>query len=131
MKAYIAGRVKEANLTFPQIRSLLHELGYEITFDWALEKVIKQPYKENQQEAIKLAESSRQGALDCDVFILIWDESLYGALIELGIALGKSSLEKMKSIYIFGKKDRICVFEILPEFKTVQNLTELKSELEK
>ena len=66
------------------------ELGHELTFDWTLEKNLK-PYHENREDSAVAAQKMRQGCLDADIFILVWDDSLYGALVELGMALGAST----------------------------------------
>ncbi len=122
MKVYIASRVRDANTVVKTLREKLSGLGYEISFDWALGRKIPEPYTEYKDEAMKLAENAKQGALDADIFILIWDENLYGALIELGIFLAGSTKKKPKPVYILGKKDRVCVFEMLPEFKCVETI---------
>lgn len=124
MKIYIAGRFKQATLLVHDIKQQLPELGHELTFDWMLEKSLK-PYHENREDSAVMAQKMRQGCVDADIFILVWDDSLYGALIELGMALGASSGIKQKKIYIVGEKQRISIFEMMPEFTVCQDIPEL------
>lgn len=124
-KAYIASRVAHKDTVVKEIRDQLSGIGYEISFDWALERKIPEPYIENLHETLNLANNAKRGAMDADVFILVWDERLYGALIELGMFLATSTTKKPKQVFILGEKERICVFELMPEFVVVKNVREI------
>lgn len=130
MKIYIAARIKTGSLQVKELAESLTSLGHKITYDWTKE-VIPKPFSEHKDIAAPFALKMKDGATDCDIFILIWDESLLGALIELGMALGTSSKDKPKIIYILGKKERESIFETLPEFRIIENPQDVIDEIKR
>jgi hypothetical protein len=128
MKFYIAGRTKLVS-SINQLTTELHRLGHQTVFDWTAEKSYK-PYTENKEEAAKFSQKLRGRISSADVFILFWDDSLYGALVELGIFLGSSQGKQPKKIYIVGKNERECVFETMPEFVVLNNTKELLAKID-
>lgn len=120
MKYYVAGRVKKGPGEIRAIIDDLRQQGHEVTFDWTEEPSYK-PYSQNENEARLAADRMLEGVRQCDVFILLWDDSLYGALIELGAALAYSRSYKRKQVYILGDKQRESIFETLTNVTVVQN----------
>lgn len=121
---YIASRKRDQALV-QTIRDKMANLGYRFSFDWTLEKDLN-PYAKNQEEAELAALKMKRGAAECDIFILVWDDNLYGALIEFGIALGANTSETPKQMYIMAEdKQRVCIFEMLPEIEVVSSVDEL------
>jgi hypothetical protein len=127
MKFYIASRTKAAPIT-RKLAQQLTQAGHSCSFDWVKEMIILD-YENNRVKANELSQTIRQRITEADVFILLWDEALYGALIELGIFLGSSSKASPKKIYIVGKKDRVCMFEMMPEFTIVATTAQLVTDI--
>jgi hypothetical protein len=132
MKAYVAGRVHE-QASAQEVGRLLAEFGLEISFDWTTAEV-RRPYEQYRDEAAAAALKMIEGARSCQFFVLLWDESLYGAHWEAGAALGASLSGYAGSpqrIYIVGKKRRVSIFEMIPVVRTVESLDGLRDALEK
>jgi hypothetical protein len=130
MTFYVAGRTAQGDSLVRQVINTLQAAGHQITFDWTTHPDFK-PYHEHKQASIEAALHMKSGAMTAEAFILVWDDSLYGALIELGMALAASSPQQPKQIFILGPKERVVIFEMLPEFKVVENIDQLLTYLTK
>ena len=127
IKFYIAGRTKDSK----QIKELaikLEELGYRNSFNWTVEPSYK-PYSHNYRLASLFAQKTLRHIKDADYLVLIWDSTLYGALIEFGFFLAQNSATKR--LYILGSKRRICIFEILPRIEATKTEKELLTKIAK
>ena len=110
---YVAGRIKESG----SVQWLVGELenrGHEVTLDWTSRPSYK-PYEKTNEDARRTAEQMITACQDCDFFVLLWDDNLYGALVEFGVALGNSLGKPDKKIYILGPKTRKSIFETLSQ----------------
>lgn len=87
-KVYVAGRAKHRREDVAAIQKKLRSLGYEIAYDWpAGDGIIKKPYRENREANLKAQSDMLKAAARTDIFILLDDEGLRGAYIELGAFL--------------------------------------------
>lgn len=130
MKAYVAARFSQ----YERARALMDAMtaaGYEITFDWTRTEEFGADghprFAAKQESGIpptRLAEHARNdidGAADADVIVVIADDTLCGALIELGATLAAGG-----SAVIIGPPWRWTVFwhhpavTLLPDEETAR-----------
>jgi hypothetical protein len=106
LKIYVAARAKYSAGIVADIQSVLKANGHSITYDWAANSsLIKKPYRypKNRKWNLKAQASMLKSAAEADVFILLDDEGLRGAYIELGAFL-KDCLDHpgRRRVYIVG-----------------------------
>lgn len=126
-KIYVSGRVRDMDQA-SSINGLLKEQGHTVTYDWT-EAFTTKPFLDHLEANRIAAENMRKGAMEANVFILIWDPNLLGALQELGMFLATSTPENPKMAYIVGNKDRESLFDTLPEVKLRKHFAEVLDEL--
>jgi hypothetical protein len=123
MKAYVAMpfRFKEEAARWYQE---LEAIGYEITYKWATSEGNKTDDELSHEMAQHFAIKDYEGVIDADLFIIFpKDESVCGALIELGIAIAQRW--KHREIYIVDPYR----YSIFWEFGKVVTEQELRKEL--
>lgn len=108
------------------MQRVLVKLGHSMTLDWTTEPSY-QPYESNKQEAADFARQTITAVKSADFFVLFWDESLYGALIELGAFLASNTTAG--KVFIVGGKNRVCLFETLPNIVVVSDENEILNHL--
>ncbi len=121
MKFYLAGRQSFIN-RIGGLRDTLEQNGHTTTLDWTKEPSY-QPYEANKVAAADFASRTILAVKSADFFVLFWDESLYGALIELGMFL--ASRETTGKVFIVGDKNRVCLFETLPNVVVLSDEREI------
>ena len=101
MKIYVATKYEEAPRA-RQVMGLLIAHGHTITYNWTW----------NEQSSSEQAHKDMQGVLDADALVLIIEKDLQykGALVEVGIALGKGI-----PVYVIGSYFDNCIFSALPQ----------------
>jgi hypothetical protein len=119
MTIYVAGRAKHRLNDVAKIQERLKARGHVITYDWpADDGAIKKPYRENRPANVKAQEEMLRAAAAADIFILLDDEGLRGAYVELGAFL-KDCLDNPQGrrAYIVGpdSHERQFIFES-PDF---------------
>lgn len=123
MKIYVAASSsKSLNRAEELIRSIRRMPQHSITYDWTKDVRkfgVGDPKLIPEAQLIKAATNDRQGVRDCDLFILIWHPEVFGAVMELGMAM-----EQAKPIWIIGETERglahsirFSVFYFLPDCK--------------
>ena len=104
-KVYVSARAKTRLKEVREIQNHLRETGYDVTSDWT-DASIARPYRDTKNRLRNLTAQERmlRSAADVDIFILIDDEGLRGAYVELGAflydCLGSS---RGRQAYIVGK----------------------------
>lgn len=85
---YVSARARFRIDDVHEIFNRLTSDGYEVAYDWTKSDV-KIPYRpdEHRQHNLKVQEAMLRGAAAADVFVLLDDEGLRGAYIELGAFL--------------------------------------------
>jgi hypothetical protein len=127
MKFYIASRVKNRELV-KQIHTKLTEIGHEVLSDWVDERNII-PYEEHVEASEVRALQCVKYSSDCDVFVLVSDESGAGMYTELGIALASSLAGKKPKIYVIGDYLNRSVFFFHPHIKRFKAIEEVLEDL--
>jgi hypothetical protein len=117
VKFYVAARAKYRTNDVAQIQKVLKSNGQVITYDWAINNAkIKKPYRnaENRRWNLEAQAKMLKAAAGADIFILLDDEGLRGAYMELGAFL-KDCLDhpEGRRAYIVGPNshERESVFE--------------------
>lgn len=128
LKVYVSGRVKYGDTHIKTALDGVKRQGFDITYDWTKVNLPK-PLLKYPETTLPAAIKMKQAAINTDIFILIWDDSLYGALVEFGMALGASTEKNPKVLFIVGSKEREGIFEVMPEVKVRQNIKEVIAEL--
>lgn len=82
--------------------------GHHVTFDWT--RMVEQHGRGNQDKTpkhvlITAAIQDTKGVIDADLLVLFPTEGVYGAMAELGIALGTDT-----EVWIVGEAPRYSVF---------------------
>ena len=126
MKFYIASRVKNKELV-KSIHQKLIDSGHTVLSTWVYGKNYS-PYENHIEESKILAKECLEDINECDVFILISDESGSGMYTELGVALSKSFENKIK-IYIVGDYINQSVFFFYPGVKRFKTIDEVFEDL--
>lgn len=106
------------------VSNTLEELGHVCTHKW-WELPNPKPYSENVGTAHAMAAAMASGVEASDVFILLWEPNLYGALIEFGIRLGWSQPGRM---FVVGA-ERESIFFQLPTVTLVNTIDDLIEEV--
>ena len=128
MKFYIASRVKNKKMV-EKIHQELVNKKHTFTSDWIEENNII-PYEKHIKEANIRANKCIESINNCDVFVLISDETGAGMYTELGIALQLAGNKNKPKIYIIGDYNNRCVFFFHNLVKRRKNLKEVFTDLE-
>ncbi len=117
MKVYIAARAKFRANDVAEIQEKLKVIGYKLAYDWPSgNDEVKRPYRDskNRQYNLEAQEKMLEAAARADIFILLDDEGLRGAYIELGAFLTDClDNPKDRKAYIVGphSHEREFIFE--------------------
>ena len=127
MKFYIASRfgLKE------EVRVLyktLEDKGHEIIADWTQHKTVK-PYSENKELSREYAIEDINGAMNCDVFILISNEAGTGMYTELGAAIANNIKFGTPKTYVVGEHIDRSIFYYHPSVKQMSTTEEVFKDL--
>lgn len=126
MKFYIASRVKNKELV-ESIHQRLTILGHETLSTWVGEKNMT-PYEDHVEEAQKLAIQCINAVKECDVFVLISDDTGSGMYTEMGVALSRSAENKPK-IYVIGDYVNRSAFFFHPSVKRFESIDQVFKDL--
>ena len=135
-KVYVAARAKYRADEVEEIQKRLSESGYEAISDWtAVVKKIKRPYRDSQNRKanVRLQAQMLQNAKTADVFILLDDEGLRGAYVELGAFLTDClDSSQNRRAYIVGPNShtREFVFESPEYVKFCDDIEEVYKDLQ-
>ena len=124
---YVSGRARDLDEA-KAIIDAFETAGHTITFDWTCIDVIK-PYLGNVEHNQPIARAMIDAAKEAEVFVLLWDENLLGALIELGAFMGKGSAHTERVAYIIGPRERFSIFDTLPQVRHCESIHEVLEEL--
>ena len=120
-KIYIAARVRYRAKEVGKIQKTLQTMGYSVAYDWPAGNTdIKKPYRDpkNRQHNLAAQEKMLKAAAKADIFILLDDEGLRSAYVELGAFLHDClNNSNGRVAYIVGEHshDREFIFES-PEY---------------
>jgi nucleoside 2-deoxyribosyltransferase len=88
MKIYVAGKYGT-----PRVEKLMEDIvnseDHELTCDWRTFPPDCKPYVDKVRQNRPLADNMVQAVKDADLFILVLENGLYGAMVELGVALAE------------------------------------------
>jgi hypothetical protein len=123
---YVAGRIGDEERVSTFLKKL-REAGFYTRVDWTTLSVQK-PYLDHPQQSAKAASKMLDAACSADIFVLLWNDSLLGGLLETGAALAMSQQLPERRIYIVGT-DRESVFYALPAIRMVDSLHDVLLDL--
>ena len=133
---YIATKMNSMEHVVRKLRRELEGVGFEIIYDWT-EHPVSKPFETHLAEASKAAELMAKAVMQCDIFIVIYDEKGIGFHIETGGALITSIIlsqitgQEEKKIYVVGGENDKSVFYFHSSVTRVSNVVELMHELRK
>ncbi|MCK9368519.1 toll/interleukin-1 receptor domain-containing protein [Candidatus Dojkabacteria bacterium] len=127
MKFYIASRLKNKEFV-RKIHNELLKKGHTFTSSWIEEKDIL-PYEKHKKESEVRANKSIEEINNCDIFVLISDETGAGMYTELGIALQLAKTNNKPKIYVVGRYNERSVFFFLPLIKRVNSFKEVLDDI--
>lgn len=99
-KVYVAGKFEDKE-NVRRVQQRLRDLGFEITHDWT---------PDDASDLQKSAVEDFEGVLQADFLVVLNHTLLYGAAVEIGIALGLG-----RPVYVIGPQVRDNVFWHLPQ----------------
>lgn len=129
MKFYIASRTKHRKLV-EEIRKQVVHKGHEFMSTWVDEGEII-PYEKNISASSKRAEQCVRDSSDCDVFVLISDDSGSGMYTEFGVVLLSNINSGKPKIYVIGDYINRSVFFFHPSVKRVSSIERIFKDIEK
>ena len=129
MRFYLASRTKDRELV-KSIHKKLSDLGHEVTSTWIDEKNII-PYNKNVKAATTRAKQCIKDSSNCDVFILISDESGSGMYTEFGAAVLSNSTKGTPKIYVIGDYLNRSMFFFHPAVKRFASIENVLEDIEK
>lgn len=129
MKFYIASRVNNKELV-KKYSQKLTDLGHQILSTWIDENSII-PYERHADAAKSRSVQCIKDCSECDVFILVSDESGAGMYTELGAALLSNSLNDKPKIYIIGDYLNRSIFFFHPAINKFETIEEVLEDLAK
>lgn len=133
IKVYVAGRARHRKDDVAEIQNRLKSIGFEIAYDWpARDSRIKKPYRENRQVNLDAQAEMLEASASADIFILLDDEGLRGAYVELGAFLADCVKNpKDRRAYIVGPNshERQFIFESPDYVQIVGSIEEVYESL--
>jgi hypothetical protein len=97
MKWYFASRVRHRT-ALAQISNFLKNKGEDVVSDWIYFESLK-PYTENMERCGEIAGNVTDTLITTDIFVLISDPEGTDMFVELGICLGKNTLNPGANLY--------------------------------
>ena len=124
---YLAGRLDSGEETIGQFANELEARGHHVLEKWWLLGRLPTPYLEHE-EAAPAAQAMITAAYGCETFILFPTDSILGAAVELGAALGSAFSRPNKRVFIVDPQalSRQSVFYAHPQ-ATAVSFEELRS----
>ena len=129
MKLYVAGKYGTKRVS-SLMQDIVDSPDHELTCDWRMLPADYKPYFKNVGKNRPLADQMAQAVKDADIFILVLGDNLYGAMVELGVALAEGKrvwiglefdaasgreLEHRKSIFMCASNVKYMDLEIIRE----------------
>ncbi len=105
----------------------IRHLGHEVPFNWPVLPMVK-PYCKNSVKAGDFTESSIQGIIDANVYVLFAHEDGTGVFAELGAALAIAQLHGKLKIYAVAETITPAMFHYHPLITWVKSLDEVLAE---
>lgn len=105
---YLAGKVDKDEGDIDKFANELEERGHRITFKWwSQPNPLQRPYlaPANRDASNAAAAAMEAGVRESDVFVLFHNDSILGAGIETGIAIGDQSKPREK-IVVFPEDEK-------------------------
>lgn len=127
MKFYIASRVKNKKLV-KNIHKKLTDCGHKVLSNWVDIKDII-PYEANVDASKRFAAKCIKNSSNCDVFVLVSDETGAGMYTELGAALLANIIYNKPKIYIIGDYLNRSMFFFHPKVRKFKSIDEVLEDL--
>lgn len=133
MKIFVSAQTSETE-TVRSLYKKLQEKDHVITHDWTItDTYLTTPETKlnNRHEAGARAHRDIQGVIDCDVYILLTDNTKIGKgmYVELGAALALNQTTGSPDIYIVGPMNHMSLFYLHPNATHLTTTKELLAEL--
>lgn len=126
---YIAARARHRIKEVTELQDFLSDRGLENVFNWSELDAsdIKKPYADNLQSSADIGDRMLQASFSADVFILLHDTGLEGALMEYGVARYSAieNQDKLVLVVQMGGQDSIFLHrKNVIHFKSIEQLKE-------
>ncbi|MCW9054646.1 MAG: hypothetical protein OQJ98_01530 [Candidatus Pacebacteria bacterium] len=126
---YIAARARHRAEEVSRLQDLLREKGLESALDWVAlgaNGEVKKPYKENPKNSGMLGDLMLEAAQKADLFILLHDQDLEGALMEYGVARYAAIRDSEKRVLVVDLGGRDSIFLHRTNVTNVDSIESLK-----
>ncbi len=124
---YIAGKIDSEEVSITELSNELEDRGHRLPLKWWEEGRLPKPYLDYPESSAPAAEDMIRGAYDSEVFILIPEDRILGAAVELGAALGSLAVRPEKEIIIVKPAEvRQSVFYAHPAVIAINGLSEIR-----
>ncbi len=126
MRMYVASRFRNYRAVREAIDVLMAN-GHSITFDWTRTKefdkqgdlAIDPEVDLTPHEKVTYAFADKRGCEEADAILLLWDEDMGGAYIEVGMGIANGA-----QIYVVGC-ERFTIFWALPNVHMFKSMVQL------
>lgn len=118
LRFYVAGKAGKGENDARSAANLLQRRGWHWTMDWTTAAVNK-PYLSDPERNSHAARAMLDAVRTSDLVVLCADDSMFGALVEVGAALGAGA-----AVAVLGSC-RESVFWCLPNVRLVDDLDSL------
>lgn len=126
---YIAGKIDKAELAIGDLATELEGRGHTLPVKWWENSQLPTPYLDNIPTSQPAAQKMIDAAYNSDIFVLIPDEKILGAAVELGAALASAKLNPDKQIYVVNPYEtRQSVFFAHESVVALTGLAELRQQ---
>lgn len=127
MNFYLAGRLGAGEGTIGEFSDELEGRGHLVLEKWFNQGRLPKPYLENIETNGVAARSMIKAAFACDAFVLFPEDTVLGAAVELGAALGSTVLREDKQVIIVNPYDvRQSVFYTHPAVTVVESIDQIR-----
>lgn len=123
-KIYVAGKFEE-KVRVRQVMARLVAMGYEITHDWTEEDATGLSGDELAKYLESCALADFEGVLDADCVLVLNHQAAFGAMVEMGLALGWG-----KVVYVVEPQIRDNIFYHLPATSGMRTFETLEKALD-
>lgn len=130
MKVFVSGQIQEKK-RIREVFRVLESRGCSITHDWTRTDNIDDKLRARAECGLR-AEKDIDGVVDCDVYLLMSDNSSVGKgmYVELGAALALRSVQRKPEIYVVGPMNHLSIFYLHPEVTAVDTVEDVVKSLE-
>jgi len=104
---YLAGKLNSGEATIASFGDELEERGHVILEKWYEKGVLPTPYLDNLHSSAPAAAAMIRAAYNADVFVLFAQNTIFGAAVELGVALASTAENPNKKLYLLKPSEAV------------------------